>query len=89
MAATACAGVLWASYGFFIGRLGGKVFEDNSWIGLLLALGIVFVISALIEAGRRAWQWRARKHALHTGCPHHRGISRLGSAANETGVRRP
>lgn len=59
--ATACAGVLWASYAFFIGRLGGKAFEDQPWIGLVLALGIVFMISVLIEAGRRAWHWHARR----------------------------
>jgi membrane-associated protein len=65
VAATACAGVLWASYAFFIGRLGGTAFEDKPWIGLLLALGIVFVISALIEAARHVLQWRSRKRALH------------------------
>ena len=37
--ATACAGVVWASYAFFLGRLGGKAFEHQAWIGLLLALG--------------------------------------------------
>jgi membrane protein DedA with SNARE-associated domain len=57
VAATACAGVIWASYAFFIGRLGGKAFEDRPWIGLLLALGAAFVISVLIEVARRAWQW--------------------------------
>ncbi len=31
VAATACAGVIWASYAFFIGRLGGKAFEDRPW----------------------------------------------------------
>jgi membrane-associated protein len=60
--ATACAGVLWASYAFFVGRLGGQAFEDRPWVGLVLALGIVFMISVLIEAGRRAWHWRARRH---------------------------
>ena len=57
VAATACAGVIWASYAFFIGRLGGKAFEDRPWAGLLLALGAALVISALIEVARRAWQW--------------------------------
>jgi membrane-associated protein len=60
--ATACAGVIWASYAFFIGRLGGKAFEDRPWAGLLLALGAALVISALIEVARRAWQWwRSRR----------------------------
>jgi len=58
--ATAVAGVLWASYAFFIGRLGGTAFSDNPWAGLLLALGLVSLITVLIEAGRRYWQWRRR-----------------------------
>ena len=29
--ATACAGTIWAAYAFFIGRLGGKAFEDRPW----------------------------------------------------------
>jgi hypothetical protein len=51
--ATAIAGVIWASYSFFIGRLGGKAFEDKPWAGLLLALGIAVAISLLIELVRR------------------------------------
>jgi membrane-associated protein len=58
-AATACAGIVWASYAFFLGRLGGKVFEHQPWIGLLLALGLAVAVSLLIEAARRAWGWHA------------------------------
>jgi membrane-associated protein len=58
VAATACSGVFWACYAFFIGRLGGKAFEDEPWAGLLLALGAALVISVLIELARRAWQAR-------------------------------
>jgi membrane-associated protein len=58
-AATACAGIVWASYAFFLGRLGGKVFEHQPWIGLLLALGLAVSVSVLIEAARRAWRWHA------------------------------
>jgi membrane protein DedA with SNARE-associated domain len=58
VAATACAAVIWASYAFFVGRLGGEAFEDRPWAGLLLALGLTVVISVLIEALRRAWVWR-------------------------------
>jgi membrane protein DedA with SNARE-associated domain len=61
VAATACAAVIWASYAFFIGRLGGKAFEDRPWAGLLLALGLTVVVSALIEAVRRARIWRRSK----------------------------
>jgi membrane protein DedA with SNARE-associated domain len=51
--ATAVAAVAWATYSFFIGRLGGKAFEDNIWAGLLLSVGITLLISALVEAFRR------------------------------------
>ena len=58
--ATAAAGLIWASYSFFIGRLGGKTFEDKPWAGLLLALGIAVAISGIIEAVRRIRSRRAR-----------------------------
>jgi membrane-associated protein len=61
LTATACAGILWASYAFFLGRLGGQVFEGQLWIGLLLGLGLGLAVSLLTEIARRAWQWRARR----------------------------
>jgi len=51
--ATACAGVIWASYAFFIGRLGGRAFEDKPWAGFLLALGVAVAISLVVELMRR------------------------------------
>jgi membrane protein DedA with SNARE-associated domain len=57
--ATAVAGVIWASYSFFIGRLGGQAFEDRPWAGLLLALGLAVGISVLIELFRRVRSGRA------------------------------
>ena len=33
VAATAFAGVIWACYAFFIGRLGGQAFESRPWAG--------------------------------------------------------
>ncbi|HEX5301591.1 MAG TPA: DedA family protein [Streptosporangiaceae bacterium] len=57
--ATAAAGLIWASYSFFIGRLGGKAFEDKPWAGLLLALGLAITVSAIIEAVRRIRSRRA------------------------------
>ncbi len=51
--ATALAGVLWASYAFALGRLGGKAFESKPWAGLLLALGMALFLSALVELARR------------------------------------
>jgi len=60
MAATACSGVIWACYALAVGRLGGKVFEDEPWAGLVLALGAALVVSAAVELARRAWRrWRA------------------------------
>ena len=59
LTATACAGILWASYAFFLGRLGGKIFEDRPWAGLLLALGLGLAVGLLIEGVRRIRRWRA------------------------------
>jgi membrane protein DedA with SNARE-associated domain len=56
--ATACAGVIWACYAFFLGRLGGKAFEDRPWIGFLLAFGVAVAASAIIELVRRVQPWR-------------------------------
>ncbi len=56
--ATACASVIWAAYAFFIGRLGGKAFEDRPWAGLLLALGVALTVSLLVEVLRRVRPWR-------------------------------
>jgi membrane protein DedA with SNARE-associated domain len=53
MLATAVAAMIWACYAFFIGRLGGHVFERKPWAGLLLALGVVLAVSALVEVIRR------------------------------------
>ena len=51
--ATAAAALIWALYAFFLGRLGGKAFEDKPWAGLLVAFGITIVLSALVEAAPR------------------------------------
>lgn len=53
MVATAIAGVLWACYAFFLGRIGGQAFEDKPWVGLLVAFGATLAISALVELIRR------------------------------------
>jgi membrane-associated protein len=65
-AATAAAAVIWALYAFFIGRLGGKAFEDAPWAGFLLASGIAVIISALVEAVRRI-HGRRRSPRGHAG----------------------
>jgi membrane-associated protein len=58
VAATAVAGVIWACYAFFVGRLGGQAFEDRPWAGLLLAFAAALVISALVELARRLHLFR-------------------------------
>ena len=65
--ATAIAGVIWACYAFFIGRLGGKAFEDKPWAGLLLAFGGTLAISALIELVRRLRARWVRRRAAAQG----------------------
>ena len=61
VAATALAAVIWALYAFFIGRIGGQAFEDNPWIGLVIAFGASIAVSAVIEAVRRLLARRRRR----------------------------
>jgi len=56
--ATAAAAIIWALYAFFIGRIGGRAFENSPWVGLLIAFGITLAISGLIEIARRLWPTR-------------------------------
>ena len=53
------AGVVWASYAALLGYFGGKSFEHAPWKGLLLALGIAFAVTALVEVVR----WARRRFA--------------------------
>ena len=63
--ATAIAATIWACYAFFIGRLGGKAFEDRPWIGLVVAFGITVAVSLVIEAIRRIRAMVIRTRASH------------------------
>ena len=63
VSATALAAVIWALYAFFIGRLGGRAFEDNPWIGLVIAFGASIAVSAVVEAIRRLLARRRRAGA--------------------------
>ena len=65
VAATAVAAVIWACYAFFIGRLGGKAFEDKPWLGLIVAFGVTAAVSVLIEAIRRIRAMATRTRASH------------------------
>lgn len=60
MIATAVAGVLWAAYAFFAGRLGGKAFENNPVAGFFVAFGGALVISGIVELARRLIARRKR-----------------------------
>jgi len=51
--ATAVAGSIWAVYSFYLGRLGGKAFEDRPWAGLAVAFGVTVAVSGLVEVIRR------------------------------------
>lgn len=55
------AGVVWASYGAFLGYFGGKAFEDAPWAGLVLALAIAFAVTGAIEVARALARRRRRR----------------------------
>ncbi len=60
---TVLSGVIWASYAFAIGRIGGTTFASKPWLGLVVALGLAFVVSLTVEIVRRLIQWRSRSLA--------------------------
>ena len=67
---TALAGILWASYAFLLGRIGGQAFEGRPWAGLLLGLGLTVAVSGVIEAARRIRrQWHGRQDRTRPGGP--------------------
>lgn len=80
--ATAAAGLLWAGYAFLLGRLGGAAFEDQPWIGFLIAFGSTLAVTGLIELVRRLRPWRW----LHRA---DRGSAGPGSASPQPGDRPP
>jgi len=86
VAATAVAGLIWASYAFLIGRLGGQAFESRPWVGLLLALGIALAISALIEVARRLHLWTRLVRLYHrlAGHPSPLGTATDSAASDST-----
>jgi membrane protein DedA with SNARE-associated domain len=59
--ATAVAAVIWALYVFFIGRLGGRAFEESPWAGLVIAFAASVAVSVVIEVIRRVLaRWRGQ-----------------------------
>jgi membrane protein DedA with SNARE-associated domain len=61
----AVAGVCWALYAALLGYFGGRVFEHAPWKGLLLALGIGFAVTGLVEAAR--WAVSRRRASRRDG----------------------
>ena len=59
--ATAVAAVIWASYAFFAGRIGGKAFQNMPVVGFAVAFGGVLVISGLVELIRLIIAWRKHR----------------------------
>jgi len=86
--ATAFAALIWASYAYLLGRLGGAAFEDRPWVGLLIAFGAAVAVSALVELIRRlmAWRRRSARRAATTRSADRRSADRR-SADPRTGVR--
>lgn len=66
----AVAALIWALYASLLGYFGGKTFEDAPWKGLLLALGIAFAVSGMIEGAR--WYLGRRRRAHHDPGTHPR-----------------
>jgi membrane-associated protein len=66
--ATAFAAVIWVSYAYTIGRVGGTAFSGRPWLAFLVALGAASAITALVECARRIRSARSR-HRDGSGPP--------------------
>jgi membrane-associated protein len=80
VAATAFAAVIWASYAFFLGRLGGTAFADRPWAGLLLAFGATLVVSGVVEGVRWTLSRRRRNRASRPA--QDRQVARVGEGSS-------
>jgi membrane-associated protein len=60
--AAGIGGVAWGVYNGLIGAVGGRAFEEQSWKGVLLALGLAAVSAGLIELTRWAISRYRRRH---------------------------
>jgi membrane-associated protein len=87
--ATAVAGLIWASYSFTLGRLGGRAFEDAPWAGFAVAFGVTIAVSGLVELIRRIV---SRRRAAATSGEHPTGpaeADRSSSPVHHTGDNCP
>jgi membrane protein DedA with SNARE-associated domain len=50
---SAIAAVIWALYASLLGYFGGRAFEDRPLLALIVALGIAFGITAVVEGVRK------------------------------------
>jgi membrane-associated protein len=50
---TAIAGVLWSTYATLVGMVGGRLFENHPWLGLVAAFTLALVIGVAGEGARR------------------------------------
>lgn len=83
---TAVAAAIWALYAFWIGRLGGRAFEDKPWVGLIIAFGITVVVSGVIEGVRRIVKARRRSADRPADGSADRSADGSGDKAREAGL---
>jgi membrane protein DedA with SNARE-associated domain len=50
---SAIAAVIWSLYASLLGYFGGRAFEDRPILAVIVALGIAFAITALVEGIRK------------------------------------
>jgi membrane-associated protein len=87
--ATAVAGLIWATYSFTIGRLGGRAFEHAPWAGFAVAFGVTIAVSGLVELIRRIVS-RRRAAATSEGHPAEPAeADRVSSPVHHTGDNCP
>lgn len=61
MAFDAAAALIWAAQASLAGYFGGRAFEDNPWLGLLVGAGLAFLLVGSAEGWRRVRGWRAKR----------------------------
>ncbi len=61
MAFDAAAALIWAAQASLAGYFGGRAFEDNPWLGLLVGAGLAFLLVGSAEGWRRVRAWRAQR----------------------------